>query len=93
MAWKTAVEKNLFDVVLSNVGERGETPHIFFFAEPRKKYTLNPISRHAVSDITPKATRTSFFMRNAALDSDSTIAIAFVLRKTTKYRILKYEKS
>lgn len=70
IAWKTAVEKNLFDVVLSNVEEQGGTPYIFF-AETREKNTLNPISRRAVSDITPKAARISFFMRNTALDNDS----------------------
>lgn len=50
----------------------GKDTLYFFLLEREKKYTLNPISRRAVSDITPKATRTSFFMRNAALDSDST---------------------
>jgi len=69
MAWKTAVEKNRLDVVLSYVEE---TPYIFFFCWNVKKYTLNPISRRAVSDITPKATHTSFFYENTALDSDNT---------------------
>ncbi|KAL0123461.1 hypothetical protein PUN28_005753 [Cardiocondyla obscurior] len=81
MAWKTAVEKNLFGVVLSNVGRTGrDTLYIFnffflFFTETRKKYTLNSISRHAVSDITPKTTSTPlfffFFIRSTAPDSDS----------------------
>lgn len=37
MAWKTAVEKNRFDVVLSNVGGRGEVQPIFFLPDREKK--------------------------------------------------------
>lgn len=66
----------------------GETPMIFFVLEREKKYTLNPISRRAVSDITPKATRISFLW-----ETSRSVAIVRpmvpVLRKTTKYRILK----
>lgn len=45
---------------------------LFFHAETRKKYTLNPISRRAVSDIHAKSYAYLFFMRNAAPDGDST---------------------
>lgn len=57
MAQATAVEKNLS---MSESRMSGEVP-VFFLAGMRKKNALNPISRHAVSDITPKATHSLFF--------------------------------
>lgn len=39
MAQKTAVEKNLFDVVLSNVGGRGRDTLYFFMLKREKKNT------------------------------------------------------